>query len=196
MRKTRPAVIVSPDEMNDRSHTVLSPPTSGGFAAPFRVSCQFAGSHGEIRLDSSPQSSEEEGACAFGAPVGCEVCARNLSAAYPAGDVQVLTSKCRFLNWSNGAVPGRLCLCFAKTAVHLAKGRERMTPSKDESTVIYVPCRVYSSNHGKRLRHFATIGKFKFVDIDLANFQLFLRFHGSGCAVVMAEAAVVTRHFV
>jgi mRNA interferase MazF len=52
MRKTRPAVIVSPDEMNDRLHTVIvAPLTSGGFAAPFRVSCEFAGVHGQIALD-------------------------------------------------------------------------------------------------------------------------------------------------
>lgn len=52
MRKTRPAVIVSPNEMNDRLHTVLvAPLTSGGFAAPFRVPCQFAGVNGQIALD-------------------------------------------------------------------------------------------------------------------------------------------------
>lgn len=40
MRKTRPVVIVSPDEMNDRLRTVLvAPLTSGGFNAPFRVPC-------------------------------------------------------------------------------------------------------------------------------------------------------------
>jgi len=52
MRKTRPAVIVSPDEMNDRLHTVLvAPLTSGGFAAPFRVPCQFGRVNGQIALD-------------------------------------------------------------------------------------------------------------------------------------------------
>jgi mRNA interferase MazF len=52
MRKTRPAVIVSPDEMNVRLHTVVvAPLTTGGFAAPFRVSCQFAGVNGQIALD-------------------------------------------------------------------------------------------------------------------------------------------------
>jgi mRNA interferase MazF len=52
MRQTRPAVIVSPDEMNDRLHTVLVVPlTSGGFAAPFRVSCLFVGVRGQIALD-------------------------------------------------------------------------------------------------------------------------------------------------
>lgn len=52
MRKTRPVVIVSPDEMNDRLHTVIvAPLTSGGFTAPFRVTCQFAGVNGQIALD-------------------------------------------------------------------------------------------------------------------------------------------------
>ena|SRR5665213_100391 len=52
MRKTRPAVIVSPDEMNARLHTILvAPLTSGGFIAPFRVPCQFAGVTGQIALD-------------------------------------------------------------------------------------------------------------------------------------------------
>lgn len=52
MRKTRPVVIVSPDEMNGRLHTVLvAPLTRGGFAAPFRVPCQFAGVTGQLALD-------------------------------------------------------------------------------------------------------------------------------------------------
>jgi mRNA interferase MazF len=52
MRKTRPAVIVSPDEMNDRLLTVLvAPLTKGGFTAPFRVPCQFAGVSGQVALD-------------------------------------------------------------------------------------------------------------------------------------------------
>src|SRR4051812_15843956 len=52
MRKTRPVVIVSPDEMNDRLHTVLvAPLTSGGFQAPFRVPCYFAGVNGQVALD-------------------------------------------------------------------------------------------------------------------------------------------------
>jgi len=52
MRKTRPVVIVSPDEMNARLLTVLAAPlTKGGFAAPFRVSCQFSGMGGQVALD-------------------------------------------------------------------------------------------------------------------------------------------------
>lgn len=52
MRKTRPVVIVSPDVMNARLHTVLvAPLTKGGFTAPFRVSCQFASVEGQVALD-------------------------------------------------------------------------------------------------------------------------------------------------
>jgi mRNA interferase MazF len=52
MQKPRPAVVVSPDEMNNRLNTVLvAPLTKGGFAAPFRVSCHFAGINGQIALD-------------------------------------------------------------------------------------------------------------------------------------------------
>ncbi len=52
MRKTRPVVISSPDEMNIRLHTVLvAPLTSGGFNAPFRLPCCFAGVSGQVALD-------------------------------------------------------------------------------------------------------------------------------------------------
>lgn len=52
MQKPRPAVVVSPDEMNDRLNTVVvAPLTKRGFTAPFRVPCQFAGVSGQIALD-------------------------------------------------------------------------------------------------------------------------------------------------
>jgi mRNA interferase MazF len=52
MRKTRLVVVVSPDEMNQRFHTVLvAPLTTAGFSAPFRVPCRFAGVEGQIALD-------------------------------------------------------------------------------------------------------------------------------------------------
>ena len=52
MRKARPAVVVSPDEMNHRLNTVLvAPLTTRGFIAPFRVPCQLAGVNGQIALD-------------------------------------------------------------------------------------------------------------------------------------------------
>jgi mRNA interferase MazF len=52
MRKTRPVVIVSPNEMNDRLLTLLvAPLTSGGFVAPFRIQCTFANVSGRIAID-------------------------------------------------------------------------------------------------------------------------------------------------
>lgn len=52
MQKPRPAVVVSPDEMNNRLNTVLVVPlTQRGFTAPFRVPCQFAGVSGQVALD-------------------------------------------------------------------------------------------------------------------------------------------------
>lgn len=52
MQKQRPAVVVSPDEMNGRLHTVIvAPLTRRGFAAPFRVACQVSGVDGQAALD-------------------------------------------------------------------------------------------------------------------------------------------------
>lgn len=52
IRKTRPCVVVSPDEINAYLHTVVvAPLTSGGHAYPFRVPCRFAGKNGQVVLD-------------------------------------------------------------------------------------------------------------------------------------------------
>ncbi len=52
MRKIRPVVVLSPDVMNARLHTVMiAPLTSRGFAAPFRVPCRFENNDGQIALD-------------------------------------------------------------------------------------------------------------------------------------------------
>ena len=60
MRKTRPVVILSPDVMNQRLHTVLVAPLSrAGFTAPFRVPCGFAGAQGQVALDHLRGRSEE-----------------------------------------------------------------------------------------------------------------------------------------
>ena len=60
MRKTRPVVIVSPDIMNIRLRTVIAAPlTTGGFAAPFRVPCDFAGTKGQVALDQLRSLSKE-----------------------------------------------------------------------------------------------------------------------------------------
>jgi mRNA interferase MazF len=52
IRKTRPCVIVSPDEMNNYIATVMvAPMTTKGRPYPTRVPCRFAGKEGQIVLD-------------------------------------------------------------------------------------------------------------------------------------------------
>ncbi len=52
MHKTRPCLIISPDEMNRRIGTVLvAPMTTRARNYPSRVRCNFGGKSGEIVLD-------------------------------------------------------------------------------------------------------------------------------------------------
>jgi mRNA interferase MazF len=52
IQKTRPCVVVSPDEMNRYIATVIiAPMTTKGKAYPTRVVCQFQGKDGQIILD-------------------------------------------------------------------------------------------------------------------------------------------------
>lgn len=52
IRKTRPCVIVSPDELNHHLRTVIvAPMTTAGQPSPFRLSCRFAGKQGRVVLD-------------------------------------------------------------------------------------------------------------------------------------------------
>lgn len=52
IRKTRPCVIVSPDEMNLHIRTVIiAPMTTKGHVYPTRVACTFAGKHAQVVLD-------------------------------------------------------------------------------------------------------------------------------------------------
>ena len=52
IKKTRPCVIVSPQELNQHLRTVMmAPMTSKGFTAPFRVPVTHAGTKGLIVLD-------------------------------------------------------------------------------------------------------------------------------------------------
>lgn len=52
IRKTRPCVVVSPDELNAHLQTfIVAPMTTGGHAYPFRVSCRFQGKAGYVVLD-------------------------------------------------------------------------------------------------------------------------------------------------
>ena len=50
--KTRPCLVVSPDELNQYLRTVIvAPMTTGGRAYPWRVACQFQRRSGFVALD-------------------------------------------------------------------------------------------------------------------------------------------------
>lgn len=52
IRKTRPALVVSPDEMNVHISTVIiAPMTTKGRDYPSRVPCTFQGKSGQVVLD-------------------------------------------------------------------------------------------------------------------------------------------------
>ena len=52
IHKTRPCVIVSPDELNVYLRTfVVAPLTTGGHLYPFRVPCRFEGRAGYVVID-------------------------------------------------------------------------------------------------------------------------------------------------
>jgi mRNA interferase MazF len=51
IQKTRPAIIVSPDEINDNMNTVTVVPMTSRKSYPFRVSTRFQGRIGEAALD-------------------------------------------------------------------------------------------------------------------------------------------------
>jgi mRNA interferase MazF len=52
IRKTRPCVVVSPDELNHHLNMVMvAPLTTGRQPYPWRVSCQFAGRSGSVVID-------------------------------------------------------------------------------------------------------------------------------------------------
>ncbi len=52
IQKTRPCVIVSPDEMNRHLRTVIvAPMTTKGRAYPTRITCRFRGKPGQVVLD-------------------------------------------------------------------------------------------------------------------------------------------------
>ena len=52
IKKTRPCLIVSPDELNHNLRTVIvAPMTTGGQAYPWRVACRFQNRAGFVALD-------------------------------------------------------------------------------------------------------------------------------------------------
>ncbi len=52
IQKTRPCLVVSPDELNHNLRTVIvAPMTTGGRAYPWRVQCRFQGRTGSVVID-------------------------------------------------------------------------------------------------------------------------------------------------
>lgn len=51
INKTRPCVVISPDEMSALSTVLMAPMTTKGFVFPCRIECQFKGKTGLILLD-------------------------------------------------------------------------------------------------------------------------------------------------
>jgi mRNA interferase MazF len=52
IRKTRPCLVVSPDELNEHLRTVIvAPMTTGGHAYPWRIPCRFQRRSGFVALD-------------------------------------------------------------------------------------------------------------------------------------------------
>lgn len=52
IKKTRPCVVIAPDEMNRHIRTVIvAPLTTRGRAYPTRVRCRFKGKDGQVVLD-------------------------------------------------------------------------------------------------------------------------------------------------
>jgi mRNA interferase MazF len=52
IQKTRPCVVVSPDELNTFLRTfIVAPLTTGGHPYPFRVPCRFEGRAGYVVID-------------------------------------------------------------------------------------------------------------------------------------------------
>ena len=52
IRKTRPCLVISPDELNQHLRTtIVAPMTTGGHPYPFRITCRFGGKQGHVVLD-------------------------------------------------------------------------------------------------------------------------------------------------
>ena len=52
IKKTRPSVVISPNEMNHHINTVIiAPMTTKGKSYPTRIDCKFQGKQGQIVLD-------------------------------------------------------------------------------------------------------------------------------------------------
>ena len=52
IRKTRPCLVISPDELNQHLRTlIVAPMTTGGHAYPWRIVCRFQNRSGFVAVD-------------------------------------------------------------------------------------------------------------------------------------------------
>ncbi len=51
INKTRPCIVISPNEMSSLSTVLMAPMTTQGFEFPCRITCEFKGKSGLILLD-------------------------------------------------------------------------------------------------------------------------------------------------
>ena len=51
IKKTRPCIVISPDEMSPLKTAIVAPMTSKGFSYPSRIPCAFQGKKGKVLLD-------------------------------------------------------------------------------------------------------------------------------------------------
>ena len=51
IKKTRPCVVISPDEMSSLKTAIVAPMTSKGFNFPTKIQCKFQGKNGFIVLN-------------------------------------------------------------------------------------------------------------------------------------------------
>lgn len=51
INKTRPCLVISPNEMGALSTVLVAPMTSQGFEFPTRINCEFSGKNGLVLLD-------------------------------------------------------------------------------------------------------------------------------------------------
>jgi len=51
INKTRPCVVISPNELEALSTVLVAPMTTKGFEFPFRIKCNFKGKDGLVLLD-------------------------------------------------------------------------------------------------------------------------------------------------
>lgn len=51
IKKTRPCIVISPNEMSSLKTAIVAPMTSKGFSFPTRIQCVFQGKRGFVLLD-------------------------------------------------------------------------------------------------------------------------------------------------